>query len=124
MSALDEFEEDLIMGTDMIENSTPSPTKEKDGYYKLASGAECIDLVDDIADRENLPGRVRMYAGNAVEYLWRCGKKPGVDWREDLFKAANELCRAVTGSFMDSKVKEAFMARFPRDIDRDTEVRR
>lgn len=99
-----------------------SPTKEKGGYYKLASGAECIDLVDDISDRNNLPGRVRMYAGNAVEYIWRCGKKPGVDWREDLFKAANELYRAVTGEFMDDQKKDEFFARYENK--KDVEVRR
>lgn len=87
-----------------------SPTKEKGGYYKLKSGAECIDLVDDVWDRENLPGRVRGYFSNAVEYLWRCGKKPGIDWREDAFKAANELFRAVTGSWLTQEQKTAFFA--------------
>lgn len=44
-------------------------------HYKSASGVECIDIT------EHLP----FCEGNAVKYVWRCGKKGDV--LEDLRKA-------------------------------------
>lgn len=97
-----------------ITTAATSPTAEKGGYYKLPTGAECIELVEDISDRETIPGRVRMAAGNAAEYIWRCGKKPGIDWREDFFKAANELFRQITGEWLNESQKKKFFERFPQ----------
>lgn len=95
----------------------PAPTREKGGYYKLSTGAECIEIVEDIADRENIPGRIRMLMGNSVEYTWRCGKKPGEDWREALFNAANELYRAVTGEWLGSEQKAKLFSRYHDESD-------
>ena len=34
-------------------------------YYKLDNGIECIDVA----------GKFNFFIGNAIKYLWRCGRK-------------------------------------------------
>lgn len=104
----------------MQQTFAPSPTSNsKNNYYKLSTGAECIELVEDIADRENIPGRARVLMTNAVEYIWRCGKKQNEDWRESLFKSANELYRIVTGSWMSSEQKQKFFCTYATDEEKE-----
>jgi len=46
-------------------------------YNQHPSGIECIDLVEEF----------NFNFGNAIKYLWRCGKKNNVEASEDIRKA-------------------------------------
>jgi hypothetical protein len=46
-------------------------------HYNAVPGIECIDVVKYLG----------FVVGNAMKYLWRCGKKPSASKLEDLRKA-------------------------------------
>lgn len=42
------------------------------------------------------------HVATAIKYIDRMGRKDGSSFEEDAYKAADYLCRAVTGGWLDS----------------------
>jgi hypothetical protein len=58
-----------------MDNDKINPAHYRNGFPRKP--VECIEVA------EHLP----FCLGNAIKYIWRAGKKPGEDWRDDLDKA-------------------------------------
>ena len=73
--------------------------KVKGTHYYIA-GISTIEILESIAEREDIPRKAVFPICNAVKYLLRCGAKKGESWSDDVAKAENYLHRARTGEWM------------------------
>lgn len=64
-------------------NEQPQPTDDGRSYYDhpTIQGLQAIDVIQDF------PYNI----ATAMAYLWRCGRKPGVDALEDLEKSRHHI---------------------------------
>ena len=81
----------------MMKNDKNEKVKGK--HYDIA-GISTIEILESIAEREDIPRNAIFPICNAVKYLLRCGAKKGESWRDDVAKAENYLHRARTGEWM------------------------
>jgi hypothetical protein len=66
-------------------------------HYQFGGKFEAIAVLENFAQRGNIPAVKRMHLTKALKSLLRAGKKG--DWSADALKAQDYITRALTGNW-------------------------